>query len=65
LIAWLTPNEAAIVAHARSHAPRRSSSSAAPASAIACQIRPCSPSFEKRPIARSAPGLWPAVRKNL
>jgi hypothetical protein len=62
LIAWLAPKAPAIVAQARSHSARRFSSSAAPPSAIACQSRPCSPSFENERMARSAPGVWPALR---
>jgi hypothetical protein len=62
LISWLAPKAPAIVAHARSHWPRRFSSSAAPPAAIPCHSRPCSPSFENVRTARSARGLCPMVR---
>src|SRR3954468_7987587 len=61
--ARLATNEPATVAPARSHSARRSSSSAAPAAAIASHSAPCSPSFEYAFIARSTPGWWPRVRR--
>src|SRR3954447_23369280 len=61
--AWLATNEPATVAPARSHAERRSGSSAEPAAASASQRSPCSPSFEYALTARSTAGWWPRVRR--
>jgi hypothetical protein len=65
LTAWLATNDPTMTAQARTQPRRRAESAIAPPSAIACQPSPCSPSFEKRAIARSARGVCPASRKKM